>query len=186
MSGYEIKKLIGMSIQHFWDESYGQIYPTLNQLVSDGFAVRKESEGNRTRHLYSITPRGRRALLEWLAEPTAEPTVRSEMQLKFFLTARVSDDEGIRLVEEYRTGQQRQHAEFVASEAALRTAIRNHAVPEEISGVVGTDPDQLLVFLLSLRHGVLATEARLAWCDEAVKALRARKRRRTSTPGNQN
>ena len=32
MSGYDVKKLIERSIAHFWNESYGQIYPILNRL----------------------------------------------------------------------------------------------------------------------------------------------------------
>ena len=41
MSGYDIKKLIEMGLRHFWSESYGQIYPTLEQLVKEGFAAKK-------------------------------------------------------------------------------------------------------------------------------------------------
>ena len=33
MSGYDIKQAIGESVVHFWDESYGRIYPSLQRLA---------------------------------------------------------------------------------------------------------------------------------------------------------
>ena len=36
MSGYDIKKLIEMGLQYFWQESYEQLYPTLEALVAEG------------------------------------------------------------------------------------------------------------------------------------------------------
>ena len=35
-SGYDIKQTIETSIGHFWNESYGQIYPILKRLTQDG------------------------------------------------------------------------------------------------------------------------------------------------------
>ena len=139
MSGYEIKKLIEMGLRHFWGESYGQLYPTLNRLVADGLAVRKEDTGSgrRRRHLYTITGKGRRVLLTWLREPTDPPSVRNEMQLKFFLTGRLDEEEGIRLIEEYRAGERARYHEYVQSEKILRVAVRKNALPEELSGLAG-------------------------------------------------
>lgn len=184
MSGYEIKKLVEMGLRHFWSESYGQLYPTLNQLVADGLALRKEDTGTgrRKRHLYSITAKGRRAVLAWLREPTDPPSVRNEMQLKFFLTGRLDEEEGIRLIEEYRAGERSRYEEYSRSETILRTAVQARTLPEELVGLTGPDDDsnQLLVLLLTLRHGMLITEARLAWCEESLKALRSRRRSRAT------
>ena len=38
MSGYDIKKLVDAGLSHFWNENYGQIYPTLESLVKEGLA----------------------------------------------------------------------------------------------------------------------------------------------------
>ena len=40
MSGYAIKKAVAASIDNFWNESYGQIYPILKRLVANGLATR--------------------------------------------------------------------------------------------------------------------------------------------------
>ena len=77
--------------------------------------------------------------------------------------------------------------EFATSEKILRAAMRQGSYPEELAELTGSaegNPGQLLVFLLSLRHGVRLTEARVAWCDEALKGVRASLRERTSRGGN--
>jgi DNA-binding PadR family transcriptional regulator len=181
MSGYDIKKLVDMGLQHFWSESYGQLYPTLDKLVANGLATRSEetSAGGRRRRVYSITAAGRRTFTDWLREPTDVTRVRSEPQLKFFLSGRLAEEEGIRLVEEYRQQLRESQREYAASEKVLRQAVRQDTLPNELAGLTGPgDANQPLVLLLSLRHGLLTTEARLAWCEEALRALRSRKRRR--------
>ena len=64
MSGYDVKKLIERSIAHFWNESYGQIYPILNRLAAEGFAERRREKqrGKPDRHVYSLTDKGRAEL----------------------------------------------------------------------------------------------------------------------------
>ena len=72
MSGYDIKKLVDVGLSHFWNENYGQIYPTLESLVTDKLATKREkrSLGKRKRFVYSITRKGKRVFEAWLREPT--------------------------------------------------------------------------------------------------------------------
>src|SRR2546430_17546335 len=71
MSGYDVKKLIERSIAHFWNESYGQIYPILNRLAAEGLAERRREKqrGKPGRHVYSLPPKGRQEIDRWLALP---------------------------------------------------------------------------------------------------------------------
>jgi DNA-binding PadR family transcriptional regulator len=182
MSGYDIKKLVEIGLSHFWSESYGALYPTLSQLVSAGL-VKKRSDrqgGKRPRFVYSLTPRGQRAFEEWLREPPEDPGVRNEALLKFFLSPLRPRSESVRLLEEYRARLRERYEDFAESETILRRALDEGTVPpelERILGQPGSTPGEppvrsLQVFLLTLRHGVLATQARLAWCDEALAVLR--------------
>jgi hypothetical protein len=120
-----------------------------------------------------------------LKEPTDSPAVRNELQLKFFLTGRLDTRESVRIVQEYQDREQFRYEEYVASEKVLRAAVRKNTFPAELQGLAGPEDDsnQLFVFLLTLRHGVLMTEARLAWCRETLKALRVRNRGTTSRGG---
>lgn len=173
MSGYDIKKLVEMGLSHFWNESYGQLYPTLNEIVTEGLARKSSrSRGKRARHVFTITPKGRREFQAWLAQPTDPPRVRNEFQLKFFLSSRRAPRDAIGLLTDYRRQQRELHGQYVASEHILSQAVRNGTVPRELRGVLNDGSrEQLLFFLLTLRHGILAVEARIAWCDEALQVL---------------
>jgi hypothetical protein len=110
--------------------------------------------------------------------------MRNELQLKFFLTSRGSIDDSIRLLEEYRTQQKERYAEFKESEIVLAEAVRTDVMPDELVSMIGktaSQSNEQLIFFLTLRHGILAIEARMAWIDEALRALRARKRSRKDT-----
>ncbi|NBC30055.1 MAG: hypothetical protein GVY29_08710 [Spirochaetes bacterium] len=50
-TGYEIRKLLSDTTSHFWKESYGQIYPTLEELRNEGLieVLTHETTGRETR-----------------------------------------------------------------------------------------------------------------------------------------
>lgn len=174
LSGYDIKKLVEIGLSHFWSESYGQLYPTLESLVAEGLAEKRAEQGvgRRQRHIYSITEGGREVFAEWLAGPTEVPKMRSEFLLKFFLSGRDGADESLRLVREFRDQQAAVDEEYAASDAVLSAALARGDVPDELSDLIEADSrPQLLVFLLTLRQGLRVVEARLAWCDEAIEML---------------
>ncbi|WP_312694303.1 PadR family transcriptional regulator [Caproiciproducens sp.] len=84
-TGYTIKKWIENEYSHFWQESFGQIYPTLKELVAEGLAVSSDNTetGNRRRQIvYSITDAGRKALSDWLREEPEIEKLRYEILLK--------------------------------------------------------------------------------------------------------
>lgn len=187
MSGYDIKKVVEMALSHFWSESYGNLFPTLERLVEQGFATRTPAptEGGRPKYLYSATAKGRRAFEQWIQEPSDDPQVRNEMLLKFFLTARRSAKESIRLLESFRQKQLQRYEAYRQSEAVLAEALRTGAAPREIVPFIAEETantkrkprstaaaKDLLVFFLTLRHGILAIEGRLAWIDESIRALK--------------
>lgn len=84
-TGYSIKKSIEYEYSHFWQESFGQIYPTLKLLVSEGLAVSSEdsdlSDG-RGQIIYSITEAGSVELKKWLSEAPDIEKLRYEILLK--------------------------------------------------------------------------------------------------------
>jgi PadR family transcriptional regulator, regulatory protein AphA len=86
MSGYDIRKNVQQSIAHFWNESYGQIYPTLRRLAARSLVERHAGEGNRRsrRQVYALTKKGRLHLRGWLAEAPQQRPFRNELLLKLF------------------------------------------------------------------------------------------------------
>jgi len=86
MSGYDLGLTIRGSVGHFWNESYGQIYPSLKKLANNGFVSCKteRQKGKPDRRIYSITKKGRERLKQWLAIPPQPEVPRNEMLLKLF------------------------------------------------------------------------------------------------------
>lgn len=82
-TGYTIKKWIEKEYSHFWQESFGQIYPTLKKLVAEGFAVSSgEPINGRGQIVYSITDAGRKELSDWLCKEPEIEKLRYEILLK--------------------------------------------------------------------------------------------------------
>jgi PadR family transcriptional regulator AphA len=160
-TGYELRKLSEESIQHFWRESYGQIYPSLRALEEQGLVTRKlETGGVRgrpDRKVYSITEAGEEALREWVAAPAKPGVPRNELLLKIFFGRRVSADLNLRQIGEHRQRFVEEFEGYVATERRIRTEHREH-------------PD-LAYWLLTLDYGKRHTQAEIAWCDEAIAQL---------------
>ncbi len=84
-TGYTIKKWIENEYSHFWQESFGQIYPTLKALVAEGLAVSNDNTelvNGRKQIVYSITDAGRKELSDWLCERPEVEKLRYEILLK--------------------------------------------------------------------------------------------------------
>ena len=188
MSGYDIKKMVEVGLSYFWSVSYGQIFPVLNKLVSEGWSTRQADPGSggRRRQVYTVTAKGREEFQAWLREPSGMPQLRDEAKLKFFLTSRGGPAEGIRLLEEYGVRQRAHLAMLKESEVVLRAALSQSKMPEELLDLrqaLGWEeqPDtrdhsnELLVFYLTLRSGILVAEARVAWVDEVLPIMQSGK-----------
>ena len=162
MSGYDVRELIGRSIGHFWNEGYGQIYPTLKRLVTAGLATSRvePGAGKPDRHLYTLTDAGWDELRRWLAEPVDSlHPARNEVLLKLFFGRHAAVHANLDHVRRYREVQAALLVHFEAIEAALTA--ETPAAPE------------LPYWLITLRHGQHLCRATLAWCDETTAALAA-------------
>jgi len=171
LSGYDVKKQIERSIAHFWNESYGQIYPILNRLAAEGFAARRREKqrGKPDRHVYSLTDKGRQELARWLAVPARHEPFRSELLLKLFLGDAGPVADSIAQLEHYESSQRVRLEMYVGIERRLREEMAGHP--------------QLPFSLVTLHYGQHRCRAMLAWCAESIRSLkrldgrRARRRR---------
>ena len=160
-SGYDIKKLMEQSTSNFWNESYGQIYPILKQLIEEGLATSQteKQEGKPERYVYTLTGRGTEELQRWLSEPVEYVVERNELLLKLYFGARVPVEKNI---EHVRTFQQLQ--------AQLLRKYEN--IELYLQAGRASNPD-LLYPLLTLRYGIHRCQALLAWCEETLATLQA-------------
>jgi len=159
MSGYDIKKLIEVSVANFWSESFGQLYPALRWLTQAGLIEKNEapSKGGRPRHVYSINDRGREALASWQQEPTEPPPLRIELLLKLFFGAHADRTTNRAQILAYR-------------EQMVRDREHYRSISERLDHERAQAAD-LPYWHLTLRFGEHDRTAHIAWCDEALAAL---------------
>ena len=85
---YRLKQLVASSVGFFWSLQHAQLYTEPERLARGGYVSERREEGGRRRKLYELTDKGREALAEWRAEPTAELSeVRDLGLLKLFFGA---------------------------------------------------------------------------------------------------
>ncbi len=167
-SGYDIKKFIERSIANFWRESYGQIYPTLKQLDSEGLVSHKvqDQPGRPDRIVYRITQKGRRELRSWLVQPIEIEIPRHELLLKLFFGTQVSIDANLEHVRQYRADVDIWLEQLNEGDRLLRAKYG--------------DSDQGVYWLLTVRQGILVEKALRQWCEEAEVALKRMKSKRAA------
>ena len=159
MSGYDIKEAIEASIGNFWSESYGQIYPVLKRLLSNGLTEADEvrADGGRPSQLYRLTEQGRVALSDWLQQPPVSEPPRNELLLKLFFGRTNAPNTNIRHVERYREQAVERLESYDVIERDLRQQHR--------------DQPDLPYWLITLGYVKHVERALIAWCDDALTEL---------------
>lgn len=148
-SGYDLKQTIERSTAFFWNESFGQIYPTLAALKKEKLVTAKKETKGRGRIVYSITKAGKKVLSDWLAEPYAPVIVRNEMLLKVFFS---------NFAEENVLGL---HIERAIAEAEQYSALLK-SYHKELSQNI-SDKKQRLPYEAVAEYGILDAETFLQW-----------------------
>ena len=82
-TGYDVKKRLEGPLRHYYDASFGSIYPALAGLKRDGLVKRVEEPQEKRPHkkVYSITQAGRLALVEALLEDPRPDRYRSDFMV---------------------------------------------------------------------------------------------------------
>ena len=171
MSGYDLGQMIRESIGHFWNESYGQIYPNLKKLAAEGFVTSKveRQKGRPDRRIYSITKKGHERLAKWLAVPPQPEIPRNELLLKLFFGTQVSADIPIGYLERMLETERRLLERFRQIHEAIST---NKQYPDTP------------YWKMAARFGETEIEAHLRWAEETIaelKKIRSKQRSRSET-----
>lgn len=159
MSGYQMRQLIDSSIGNFWQESYGQIYPTLKRLRAEGLVEMRDGAGRGRveSKVYALTDAGRERLGEWLRTESVPQVPRNELLLKIFFGGLVPPAvvrEQVRAFRELHMGELRR---FEAIETEMRTER-------------GSDP-RMPFWLITLRYGQAESRALVAWCEQTLETI---------------
>ena len=156
MSGYELRKQLGLKLGVFWRVSFGSLYPCLKRLAADGaLEVEEPRFTSRKKHVYRLTDRGNRLFHQLLesADHDLEQD-RFSLRLAFFRYLRP----------ETRLDQLERRRGYLQDRLAdLRSSLR--ATRERM--------DAYTIELMD--HGLDEREREIAWLDRLI----ARERRST-------
>jgi DNA-binding PadR family transcriptional regulator len=85
MSGYDIKFYMSNSTSHFYDASFGSIYPALKRMLGLGLiGVREGISEGRLKKTYFIREKGSAEFLKWLEAPVPGGRGKMEHLIKIF------------------------------------------------------------------------------------------------------
>src|SRR5579872_4588138 len=150
-SGYDIKKAMEQSTDHFWREGDGSIYPILKQLLDEGMVSCQLSntETNKPKKVYRLTEDGQHELQDWLEE---EPTYfqrRNELALKIFFGWNVDSAIIINHLKKFRD--------------KVQISLEKYRETEKKFTTTQLTSDKLHRFA-SLKGGIIYAEASIKWC----------------------
>lgn len=159
MSGYEFRKTAAECLGFFWQESYGQIYPTLKKLHEKGYLTKSlvKNGGKPDKQVYSITNKGREVFRKWLDQETSLESKRNELLLKLFFGGKTNPGEQIR---ELRTIQEKHERLLAELRVIEEWHVRNY------------DHHALTPYwLITIRFGLRRISALIEWCRESIETL---------------
>jgi DNA-binding PadR family transcriptional regulator len=158
ISGYDIVKLFNYSTAHYWHAHAGQIYPTLERMVTDGLIRSRDviQHGRPNKRLFTITTEGQRVLIEWLQSPFEGLKLKHAPLLRCrFLGHLGAEGAREKLVEERE---------------AWREYLNVYRDIERMVFSYSTEyPDVNMMFsYFTLRRGIDWMEENIRWCDWAI------------------
>lgn len=168
-TSYELTRQMDRSLGRMWPRARSKLYEEPKKLVAQGLARgSQEQVGQRTRTVYAITPKGRRALAAWLREPGEGPVLEFEQLLKIFFAENGTKADAL--------------ATLAATQAwARERGLESHAVGGQYLEGSGPFPERLAQLALTARflndfYVMVGEWARWAsaiietWPDDPAKA----------------
>jgi PadR family transcriptional regulator, regulatory protein AphA len=156
-NGYALRQRIEASVGNFWQESFGQLYPTLKELERAALVTSSAAKGARKgARSYAITAAGKLALRQWLARAPQPVPERNELLLKVFFAA-------------LSPAEVRAHV-LGAREQAQRTRLQLRQMRASLRKALATHPSWP-AWVATIDYGVVAQRALEAWCTKTAKAI---------------
>jgi PadR family transcriptional regulator, regulatory protein AphA len=163
LSGYDLKAVFDLSVQHFWPADQSQIYRTLAKLEDSGLTDVEiiEQDDRPDKKVYHITGSGREELHRWLTTPLPLKKDRIAELIQVFFAGQLSDEEILPLFQRYAD-----HCRMVLDVLRL--------VPQQAEAHFeddGTPKRDSFFWALTLEYGMCMTEMSLAWFEDVVARI---------------
>ena len=162
MTGYDFKKMVDMSVAHFWPAVQSQIYKTLGRMEADGWLTVETipQEPRPPRKVYSITETGKTELFRWLETPQPPAEARLAWLIQVFFAGQLSNEKVLVLLEH----------QLVIHRGRLQGF---SAIPDENRESMSEDnPRDRFFWLLTVDYGVANALAQVRWLEQVVSTIR--------------
>ncbi len=162
LHGYELKSSFDEKVGDFWSLNYGQIYSTLDRLEKEDLVThdRQTQDKRPDKKIYSITPKGKKELGEWLSAPVSKVrALRDEFFIKLVFMDKRNPGPVLELIEKQKTLYLKQMNRLTHQKVALKKQPKKH--------------DTLTTELL-MDAGLFHAEADIKWltlCESKIKAV---------------
>lgn len=160
LSGYDLTRRFDGSLGYFWQASHQQIYRELAKLADQQQldVVIQPQEKRPDRKVYSLTPKGKAALVSWLQTSVQPAQTRDELLVKLYAGGWTSPEQ---LISELQT-----HCVYHQQKLQTYAEIAHHYFSQ----------DQALPYAeqcmkLTLDYGIAYEKNWLHWCTEALRQL---------------
>lgn len=160
-SGYDLVQTFRLSMVHYWHAHPGQIYPTLERMERDRWIAGREviQRGRPNKRVYSITPEGRRVLLEWLQSPYEPFKMKNPPLLRSRFLGHLGAE-----------GARAKYAETRSAVASYLDELRGYDRMIAERGGPYKDVHQMFVYF-TLRRGIEFARNEIEFCDWAMAEI---------------
>lgn len=179
MSGYALKKVFDMSINHIWSANLSQIYRELRSLEEAGLVTSDvaKQESRPDKKVYAVTEKGRKEFNSWLNRyPVApRPARRDEFLLRIFFGSEMD-----------RTLLRRELEDFVRTIEGFRELIREDRLQlfsELLDRMADAGPPakgaarsqvESKYWRFTVRRFEMVAEASVRWAEECLREMEER------------
>lgn len=162
-TGYDLKKALDQSINHFWPANQSQIYRTLARLAENGYVevefIQQQSLPNRK--LYHITETGRAEFARWVGDAPPQEVFRDPFLVQCFFLGALSDDGVVDVLEAKARELRKWLKEFGTMADAINTGDLHPGPARE-----------QFFWCLPLDHGLWYVQATLDWVEETIARVK--------------
>jgi len=87
-TGYEINEILQTRLDHFFDATFGMIYPTLKKLEAEKLVTKQQvSQTDRpNKNIYTITTAGQAVFSKAINEPTSDEILKSDVLMRLYFS----------------------------------------------------------------------------------------------------
>ena len=160
LHGYRIKAVFEEMIGPAWSLNFGQIYQTLKDLKRRGLVESRldQSGGHLGRWVYTLTPKGKRALETWLRRAPRRPQpIRDEIFIRLLVLDR--KDLGASLAQ--LANQEHVYREHLTQLTAYRRSLEPLTTEERVLNSLAADA------------ALFRAEAHLKWLEHCAAVLKS-------------